>query len=73
MIPRDKQAHILAGAAIAATVALYLGPVGGFLAGVLAGALKEGIDRMGFGTSDQWDFIATVLGAAVVLPAMLAR
>ena len=67
----DKQAHIWAGAAIAASVALYLDPVSGLFAGIGAGLAKEAVDRMGYGTPDKWDFLATVLGACVVLPAIL--
>lgn len=35
--------------------------------------LERGIDRAGYGTPDFKDFLTTVLGATVVLPAMLAR
>lgn len=67
----DKLAHILAGAAIAATVALYTTPVFGSIAAVAAGAAKELYDRAGHGTPDMKDFLATALGATVVLPALL--
>jgi len=67
----DKQAHFWAGAAIAASAALYTNPLYGLVAGIIAGALKEIRDRAGFGTPDFKDFIATALGAAVVLPATL--
>ena len=67
----DKKAHFLAGAAIAATVALYLNPAIGLAAGILAGLAKELYDRAGYGTPDYKDFIATALGATVVLPAIL--
>ena len=67
----DKQAHFSAGAAIAATIALYLDPVLGLAAGILAGLAKEVVDRMCYGTPDTKDFIATALGACVVLPAVL--
>lgn len=66
----DKQLHFLAGAAIAASVALYLDPVAGLAAGIFAGAAKEAVDRMGFGAPDVKDFIATALGACVALPAV---
>lgn len=66
----DKQAHFFAGAAIAASVALYADPLLGLAAGIIAGALKEVRDRAGFGTPDIWDFIATAAGAAVVVPAI---
>lgn len=67
----DKQAHFFAGAAIAASVALYLDPTLGLAAGILAGLVKEIVDRMGYGTPDAKDFIATALGACVVVPAIL--
>ena len=55
----DKQAHFFAGAAIAATIALYLDPTLGLVAGIIAGLVKELVDRMGYGTPDAKDFIAT--------------
>lgn len=67
----DKQAHFLAGAAIAATTALYLDPLYGLIAGIAAGAVKELYDRAGYGTPDFKDFIATALGATIALPATL--
>lgn len=66
----DKQAHFFAGAAIAATIALYVDPTLGLAAGILAGLAKEVVDRMGYGTPDAKDFIATALGACVVVPAL---
>lgn len=71
MMTPDKQAHFFAGAAIAATVALYLNPTLGLAAGILAGLVKEIADRMGYGTPDRWDFLVTALGAFVVVPAFL--
>ena len=69
MVPLDKQAHFWAGMAIAATVTLYTGiPLLGFIVGVVAAALKEIFDSLGYGTPDKWDFVVTVLGAMVVLP-----
>lgn len=67
----DKIAHFAVGAAISAGIGLHFDPMLGFAAGVFAGALKEGIDRAGYGTPDFKDFIATALGACVVLPVML--
>lgn len=66
----DKQAHFFAGAAMAATIALYVDPTLGLAAGILAGLAKEVVDRMGYGTPDAKDFIATALGACVVVPAL---
>lgn len=71
MVSLDKQAHFFAGAAIAASVALYFDPLAGLASGILAGAAKEIYDRTGRGTSDFKDFLATALGATVVLPALL--
>ena len=71
MIHADKLSHFFAGAAIAATVALYLDPLYGLVAGILAGLAKELYDRAGYGTPDFKDFIATALGATVALPAIL--
>ena len=68
----DKTAHFLAGSAIASTVALYSGDaVLGFCAGLAAGMAKEVYDLAGFGTPDAADLLATVAGAAVVLPLAL--
>jgi hypothetical protein len=65
----DKKAHILAGAAIAGTLAAYGVPTWcAFWSAVTIGALKEVWDAMGRGTPDRWDFIATALGATVILP-----
>jgi hypothetical protein len=50
MMPIDKKAHFFAGAAIAATVALYTGPLYGLAAGIAAGISKEIYDRAGYGT-----------------------
>jgi hypothetical protein len=70
-MPIDKLLHLLAGAAIAATVALYTGPLYGLAAGIAAGIAKELYDRAGYGTPDFKDFIATALGAAVVVPSAI--
>jgi len=69
MPPLDKQAHFWAGMAIAATVTLYTGfPLLGLIVAVVAAALKEIFDSLGYGTPDKWDFVVTVLGAMAVLP-----
>lgn len=65
----DKQAHFFAGAAIASTVALYVDPLIGLVAGAAAGLLKEVVDFMGYGTPDYKDALATLFGACVVIPA----
>jgi len=70
-LPIDKQAHFWAGAAIAASVTLYAGPLFGLAACVLAGAAKEVYDATGRGTPDVWDFVATVAGSVVILPILL--
>jgi len=65
----DKQAHFWAGAAIASTAVAYnIAPLEAFLGAVLIALFKEFWDALGYGTPDKWDFVATVLGATVVLP-----
>lgn len=65
----DKQAHFWAGAAIASTAVAYsIAPFEAFLGAVLIALFKEMWDALGYGTPDKWDFVATVLGATVVLP-----
>jgi hypothetical protein len=70
-IPIDKQAHFLAGAAIASTVCLYSTPVLAIIACVVAAIGKELYDATGRGTPDVWDAVVTILGGAVVLPYIL--
>lgn len=71
-LPIDKQAHFLAGAAIAATLALYTGlPLWGILACIVAGVGKELYDLTGRGTPDVMDALATIAGSVVVLPLYL--
>lgn len=53
MIARDEQARFFAGTGVAATVALYVDPLAGLAAGVIAGAVKEGTDLTGRGTPDR--------------------
>lgn len=65
MIALDKQAHFYAGLAICLAVSLFVSPVIGLAAALVAGALKEIVDHMGFGTPDVWDFVATAVGGAV--------
>lgn len=74
MIALDKQAHFWAGAAISSSVALHLSdPILGLAVAVGAGAAKEIIDKLGFGTPDAMDFAATAIGGAVaVAPAFIA-
>ena len=70
-IPIDKQAHFLAGAAIASTVTLYANPVLGLVLCVVAAVGKELYDATGRGTPDVWDAVVTILGGTVVLPYIL--
>lgn len=71
-VPLDKQAHFWLGLAIAATLTSYgVSPRDGFWVGVLVGGVKELIDPYLKGQRDAYDFIATVLGAAGVLPLLL--
>ena len=67
-LPIDKQAHFLAGAAIASTVSLYGYPFVGLLLCVVAAVGKELYDATGRGTPDVWDAVVTILGGTVVLP-----
>lgn len=70
MLALDKQAHFWAGMAIAATFVAYdAAPWAAFVATVMVGAGKEVWDKVsGTGTMDFWDFVATSVGAMVVLP-----
>ena len=70
-LPIDKQAHFLAGAAIASTVSLYGYPLVGLLLCVVAAVGKELYDATGRGTPDVWDAVVTILGGTVVLPYIL--
>lgn len=70
MPPLDKQSHFWAGAAIGSTMVAYgFDPLISFVVASAIGALKEVWDKVsGTGTPDKWDFVATVVGAAIVLP-----
>ena len=67
-LPIDKQAHFLAGAAIAASVTLYSAPHWGFFACCVAAVGKEIYYATGRGTPDKWDAVATIVGSVVILP-----
>lgn len=62
MITQDKVAHFYAGLAICLAVSLFVSPIIGFGVAILAGVAKEIVDKMGFGTADPWDFVATAVG-----------
>ena len=62
-IARDKILHISAGANVTFVFGLIFSPLYGILAGILAGVIKEGLDALGFGVPDFYDFIATTIGA----------
>lgn len=69
MIALDKQAHFWAGMAISAGFVAYgASPLVAFVVATMVAAGKELWDKMGHGTPDKWDFVVTVIGAAVVLP-----
>ena len=69
MMQIDKKAHFLAGAAIAGLCVAYgVRPRDAFFIAAFAGALKEIVDRMGYGTPDKWDFVVTTIGGTLVLP-----
>lgn len=71
-LPHDKKLHLVAGFAIAwlsGIACLKLGMplwIAGALA-VLAGALKEARDALGYGDCDLWDFVATMAGVVAAL------
>jgi len=69
---RDKLLHLAAGAIIAAPIAWAGYPVNAVIIAGLAAMAKEAWDRSGNGTPELADFIATVIGAAVVA-ALLAH
>jgi hypothetical protein len=62
----DKQAHILAGAAIAAAL-LPFGVIPALLAVVVAAVGKELWDAQGHGTPDHIDALVTVLGGCAMI------
>lgn len=68
---RDKLLHFAAGAIIAAPITWIGYPINAVIVAGLAGITKEYIDRAtGNGTPELADFIATVMGAAVVAALM---
>lgn len=70
MFAIDKQAHLWAGAAIACFCVAYgTAPWAAFVFTAMIGAGKEVWDKVSAtGTMDFWDFVATAVGAMVVLP-----
>lgn len=62
----DKQAHTLAGAAIAAAL-LPFGIIPALLAVLVAAVGKELWDAQGHGTPDHLDALATVAGGCAML------
>lgn len=62
--PLDKQAHALAGYAIAVSFGLTVSPALGLAYALVAGVLKEFYDSRHpeSHTCDVWDFVATALG-----------
>jgi hypothetical protein len=72
MLKIDKQAHLLAGAAISGLMVAYgISPVVAFLVSSFVAGAKEVYDSLGYGTPDRWDFVVTVLGASTVLPLLI--
>lgn len=69
MIARDKIDHLVAGYAIAITIGIQSTPLIGFIAGAVAGAAKELVWDwwLGKGEPEWFDFIATLIGAALAL------
>ena len=62
MIANDKLIHFLGGLVIALLAGLFLDAWIGLAAAVVVGIGKELVDRMGFGTVDKWDAVATIVG-----------
>lgn len=71
MIPRDKLLHLLAGAIIAAAAHPFGLPIAAAAVAVIAIG-KELYDRMGHGTRDPLDALATIAGGALVLGGLAA-
>lgn len=65
-LPLDKQAHTLAGAAIAAAL-LPFGVIPALLAVIVAAVGKELWDAQGHGTYDRIDALVTVAGGVAML------
>lgn len=62
----DKKLHFGAGFVISSLVTLHTkDPWEGFKWGVIAGAVKEGLDATGAGEVSGKDFAITVLGSAI--------
>lgn len=59
----DKRKHFYVGFVIALVVGVLFRALGGFVAGSLAGAIKEWWDSKGHGTVELMDFIFTMIGA----------
>lgn len=63
----DKRKHFIVGLSISVLIGIFL-PLGGFILGCVAGALKEWWDSKGHGVVELMDFIFTALGALVGSP-----
>jgi len=62
----DKTLHLLGGFTVSTLVTMHTkDPWEGFKWGVIAGAVKEGLDAMGAGEVSGKDFAITVLGSAI--------
>ena len=63
----DKYLHLIAGAAITALCALipYFAPFA-LTFGVVAGVIKEIVDKISYGVFDWKDLVATVVGAVLM-------
>ena len=65
-IPYDKKLHFIAGFVITIIFALiFLNPLYGFAAGVLAGICKEIYDWLDYGRFDIFDMFTTWFGSAI--------
>ena len=68
----DKCAHLLGGYAVVMTLALVSTPLIGLILSVCLWGMKEGIDALGYGTPDKWDFVASVIGALMAYGFLMA-
>ena len=64
-MPIDKKAHFWSGMALCLSISLFFGATIGLFAAIAAGVAKELLDRLGFGTPDIWDAVATACGGLV--------
>ena len=68
ILQRDKQLHFFVGASVSKAIFLSTGSmIAGFFIGSSVGAIKELLDKQGEGVAETNDFIATSIGALLIL------